>query len=185
MGRTPQLPMAWFALLLAAAAGRLAAGPREVVVDFELAEIGRPTPAWTEQGVVFTLAGPLQHSKAAGRVMFFPYLPTERKGILNAMAHEQQIPLQARFPAPVSSVTLVLWGSTGCPAKLQAFDRDDRLVAESSVPAVPGRQTPADPVPQFVLTVRAAEIVTIRLSGPRTGEFLATDEVRFVPAAAN
>ena len=88
----------------------------------------------------------------------------------------------SRFPAPVSAVTLVLWGSTGCPAKLQAFDSDDRLVAEAAVPAVPGRKAPADPVPQFELTVRAAAIVSIRLSGPRTGEFLAADEVRFVPA---
>ena len=159
-----------------------AAEPREVVVDFEQAETGKPVPAWTEQGVVFTLAGAPEHSKAAGRVMFFPYISTERKGILNAMAQEQQIPLQAKFPAPVSAVTLVLWGSTGCPAKLQAFDRDDRLVAEASVPAVPGRQAPADPVPQFELAVQAAGIVTIRLSGPRTGEFLAVDELRFVPS---
>jgi hypothetical protein len=159
-----------------------AAAPREVVIDFEGAEIGKPVPTWTEQGVEFALAGPLAHSKAAGRVMFFPYLPTERKGLLNAMAHEQQVPLQARFPAPVSAVTLVLWGSTGCPAKLQAFDRDDKLVAEAALPAVPGRSAPADPVPQFELTVRAAAIATIRLSGPRTGEFLAIDELRFVPA---
>jgi hypothetical protein len=38
-------------------------------------------------------------------------------------------------------------------------------------------------VPQFTLTVRAAEITTIRLSGPRDGEFLAADEVRFTPVA--
>lgn len=156
--------------------------PREVVVDFERAEIGKPVPTWTEQGVVFSLAAPLEHSKAAGRVMFFPYLPTARKGILNAMAHEQQIPLQAKFPAPVASVTLLLWGSTGCPAKLQAFDQDEILVAEASIPAVPARKDPADPVPQFELTVQAARIATIRLSGPRTGEFLAVDELRFVPA---
>ena len=165
------------------AAGLRAAEPPEIVIDFETAEIGKPVPAWTEKGVVFTLASAPVHSKAAGRVMFFPYLPTERKGILNAMALEQAIPLQARFPGPVTAVTLVLWGSTGCPAKLQAFDKDDRLVAEASVPVVPGRAAPADPMPQFELTVRAAEIVTIRLSGPRDGEFLAADEVRFVPVA--
>jgi len=161
-----------------------AAEPREVIVDFEGATIGKPVPTWTEQGVVFTLAGPLERSEAVGRVTFFPYLPTTRKGILNAMAQEQQVPLQAKFPAPVSSVTLVLWGSTGCPAKLQAFDRNDQLVAEATVPAVPSRKAPADPVPQFELTVHAAEIATIRLSGPRTGEFLAADEVRFVPVGA-
>ena len=160
-----------------------AAEPREIVIDFEGAEIGKPVPTWTEKDVVFSLAGAPERSKAVGRVMFFPYISTERKGILNAMAHEQQLPLQAKFPAPVSAVTLVLWGSTGCPAKLQAFDREGRLVAEAAVPAVPGRKAPADPVPQFELTVRAAEIATIRLSGPRTGEFLAADEVRFVPAA--
>ena len=152
------------------------------MIDFESAEIGKPVPTWTEQGVEFSLAGPLQHSKAVGRVMFFPYLPTERKGILNAMAHEQQVHLQAKFPAPVSSVTLVLWGATGSPAKLEAFDGEGRRVAEAAVPAVPGRQDPADPVPQFELTVRAASIATIRLSGPRTGEFLAIDALRFVSA---
>ena len=172
------------AIIALAASGLPAAEPREIVIDFEAAEIGKPVPAWTEKGVVFTLASAPVHSKAAGRVMFFPYLPTERKGILNAMATEQAIPLQAKFPAPVSAVTLVLWGSTGCPAKLQAFDKDDRLVAEASVPVVPGRKAPGDPVPQFELTVRAAEIAVIRLSGPRDGEFLAADEFRFVPIAA-
>jgi len=167
---------------LAGAVATAAAEPREVVVDFERAEIGKPVPVWTEQGVEFSLAGPLAHSKAAGRVMFFPYLPTARKGILNAMAQEQQVPLQAKFPTTVASVTLVLWGSTGCPAKLQAFDRDERLVAEAELPAVPSRQSPADPVPQCELTVRAAAIATIRLTGPRTGEFLAIDELRFLPA---
>ncbi len=178
----PQSLMNRVALLVVTAIALPAAGPREAVIDFEAAEIGKPVPTWTEQGVVFSLAGPLQHSKAAGRVMFFPYLPTARKGILNAMAQEQQVPLQAKFPAPASSVSLVLWGSTGCPAKLQAFDQNGQLVAETAVPSVPGRQAPADPVPQFELTVRAAEIATIRLSGPRTGEFLAVDELRFVPA---
>lgn len=170
----------WFPLFLVASIAR-AAEPREVVIDFEQAETGKPVPSWTAQDVVFTLAGPLEHSKAVGRVMFFPYLPTGRKGILNAMAHEQQIPLQAKFPSPVTSVTLVLWGSTGCPAKLQAFDQAEKLVAEASIAAIPGRKTPAEPVPQFELTVQAAAIVSIRLSGPRTGEFLAADEMRFVP----
>lgn len=174
----------WLGLIIGVAAVAQAAEPREVVLDFEGAEIGKPVPAWTEQGVVFSLAGPLQHSKAKGRVMFFPYLPTERKGILNAMAHEQQVPLQAKFPTPVSSVTLVLWGSTGTPAKLQVFDAAGRVVAEAGVPSVPGRKDPAEPVPQFELTVKAAEIVEIQLSGPRTGEFLAIDELRFVPSGA-
>lgn len=161
-----------------------AAGPEEIAVDFEQAEIGKPVREWTEKGVVFSLAGAPTKSQAVGRVMFFPYLPTDRKGILNAMAHEQAIPLQARFPAPVSSVTLVLWGSTGCPARLEAFDAADRLVAEASLPSAPGRRAPADPVPQFELTVSAANIACIRLSGPRDGEFLAIDSMRFVPTAS-
>jgi hypothetical protein len=173
----------WLAALVLSAVALRSAEPREVVIDFEQAEIGKPVPSWTEQDVVFALADPLEHSKAAGRVTFFPYLPTARKGILNAMAHEQQVPLQAKFPRPVASVTVVLWGSTGCPAKLQAFDGSGRLVAEASVPSVPDRAAPADPVPQFELAVQAGTIMSIRLSGPRAGEFLALDEVRFVPAA--
>ena len=169
-------------VFLLAAAKVLAAEPREIVIDFERAEIGKPVPTWTEKGVIFTLASAPVNSKATGRVMFFPYLSTERKGILNAMAHEQAIPLQAKFPTVASSVTLVLWGSTGCPAKLQAFDKGDRLVDEISVAAAPVRKAPADPVPQFELTVKAPEIAAIRLGGPRNGEFLAVDEVRFVPA---
>lgn len=172
-----------FVLSVPAVAAR-AAEAREVVIDFERAEIGKPMPQWTEQGVVFALAAAPVNSRAAGRVMFFPYLPTARKGILNAMALEQAIPLQATFPRAVTSVTLVLWGSTGCPARLRAFDRNDRLVAEVAVPAIPGRADPAEAVPQFELTVKAAEIACIRLDGPRNGEFLAADEVRFVPAAA-
>ena len=100
------------------------------------------------------------------------------------MANEQAIPVRAKFPGSgASSVTLVLWGSTGCAAKLQAFDANDQLVAEAAVPAVPGRKTPADPMPQFELTVRAAAIAYVLLSGPRNGEVLAADELRFVPLA--
>jgi hypothetical protein len=172
------------AATIVSAAALLAAEPREVVIDFERAEIGKPVPTWTEKEVVFTLASAPLNSKAVGRVMFFPYLSTPRKGILNAMANEQAIPLQAKFSSAASSVTLKLWGSTGCPAKLQAFDKDDKLVDEAFVPAAPARRAPADPVPQFELTVKAPEIATIRLSGPRNGEFLAADEVRFTPAAA-
>ena len=172
---------AWAAFLFLATAA-LAADPREVVIDFESAEIAKPVPTWTNHGVVFALAGAPVNSKAIGRVMFFPYLPTERKGILNAMANEQAIPLQAKFPSPVSSVTLLLWGSTGCAAKVQAFDAAGKMVGEASVPSVPGRTAPSDSVPQFELTVKAAAIASIQLSGPRNGEFLAVDEVRFVTA---
>jgi hypothetical protein len=154
----------------------------EIVIDFEQAQIGKPTPSWTEQGVVFALAEPLRSSKATGRIMFFPHLTTHRKGILNAMATEQAIPLQATLPVPASAVTLVLWGSTGCPAQVEALDANGRVVDRASVAAVPGRKTPADPVPFLELTVRAPGIAAIRISGPRNGEFLATDEIRITTA---
>ena len=161
----------------------LAVDPKEIVIDFERAEIGKPVPTWTEKGVVFSLASAPVNSKAVGRVMFFPYISTDRKGLLNAMANEQAIPVQAKFPQGASSVTLVLWGSTGCAAKLQAFDVNGKLVHEAGLATVPGRKNPAEPVPQFALTVAAPEIAHIRLSGPRNGEFLAVDELRFVPLA--
>ena len=170
-------------VLLATTYSLRAAGPKEIVIDFEQTEIGKPIPTWTDKGVVFSLAGEPTRSKAKGRVMFFPHLGTNRKGILNAMANEQAIPLQAKFPDGASSVTLVLWGSTGCPAKLEAFDKNDQLVDEVSLASVPGRKSPADPVPQFELTVKGPAIATIRFSGPRNGEFLAVDELRFVPLA--
>jgi hypothetical protein len=159
-----------------------AAAAAEVVVDFEQAVVAKPVATWTEQGVAFALAGTPVNSKAAGRVMFFPYLPTPRKGILNAMAQEQAIPLQATFPRPVSQVTLVLWGSPGCPVKAQAFDRSGRLVGEAAVAAVPARANPGDPMPQFEVAIQGAAIASIQLSGPRNGEFLAIDELRFVLA---
>jgi hypothetical protein len=158
-----------------------AAHADEVVIDFEQAEIGKPVPTWTEKGVVFALAGPLTQSKAAGRVMFFPHLATNHKGILNAMATEQAIPVQATFPRAVSAVTVVLWGSTGCPAVLEALDANGAVVDRASVDAVPGRKAPGEPVPFLELTVKAATIAAIRVSGPRNGEFLATDEIRFTP----
>lgn len=156
----------------------------ETVIDFEQAEIGKPVPAWTEKGVVFNLAAPLTQSKATGRVMFFPHLATKHKGILNAMATEQAIPVQATFPASVSAVTLVVWGSTGCPALLEALDKNGVVVDRASVAAVPGRKSPADPVPFLELTVKAPAIAAIRFSGPRNGEFLAADEIRFTTADA-
>jgi len=154
----------------------------ETVIDFEQAEIGKPVPAWTEKGVVFNLAGPLTQSKATGRIMFFPHLATSHKGILNAMATEQAIAVQATLPTSVSAVTLVLWGSTGCPALLEALDKTGEVVDRASVAAVPGRKAPGDPIPFFQLTVKAPAIAAIRFSGPRNGEFLAADEMRFTTA---
>ncbi len=159
----------------------------EVVIDFEQAEIGKPVPTWTEKGVVFNLAGPPTQSKATGRIMFFPHLATNHKGILNAMATEQAIPVQATFPNSASAVTLVLWGSTGCPALLEALDKNGAVIDKASVAAVPGRKAPADPVPFLELTVKAPEgsaIAAIRFSGPRNGEFLAADEIRITTVDA-
>jgi hypothetical protein len=156
----------------------------EIVIDFEQADIGKPVPTWTDQGVVFKLAGPLAHSKAVGRIMFFPHIATNHKGLLNAMATEQAIPVQATFPNAVSRVTLVLWGSTGCPALLEALDAQGQVVDKASIAAAPGRKAPADPVPFFELTVNAPAIAAIRFSGPRDGEFLAADEVRFTTTDA-
>lgn len=155
----------------------------EIVIDFEQAEIGKPVPSWSDKGVVFKLAAPLAHSKAMGRIMFFPHLTANHKGILNAMATEQAIPVLATFPVSASSVTLVLWGSTGTPALLEALDKDGAVVGTASVAAAPGRKAPADPVPFFQLTVKAPAIAAIRFSGPREGEFLAADEIRITTSA--
>jgi hypothetical protein len=176
-----RVPIALIGLLASTVS---AYGAEEIVIDFEQAEIGKPTPEWTEKGVVFKLAAPPTRSKATGRIMFFPHLATNRKGLLNAMANEQAIPVQAMFPRDVSTVTLVLWGSTGCPALVEALDKKGEVVDKASLVAVPARQTPADPVPFVELTVKAAAIAAIRFSGPRDGEFLAADEIRFTTVDA-
>ena len=169
-------------LLLAAllAVSVVRAIAEETVIDFEQAEIGKPVTNWVEKGVIFTLAHQPKKTKAAGRVMFFPHLATNHKGILCAMADEQ-IPVQATFQKMASSVTLVFWGSTGCPALLEAFDKNGTLVDKASLDRVPGRTKPEDPIPMFKLSVKAPEIAYVRFSGPRTGEFLAADELRFTP----
>jgi len=155
----------------------------EIIVDFEKAEIGTPLAKWEEKGVIFELAGPLKRTPAAKpRVMFFPHLATGHKGILNAMATDQAVPLKITLPgAGASSVTLVLWGSTGCPAVVEAFDHDGKPLDKKSVAAVPGRNAPGDPVPFVAITLKSAAISSLHLSGPRNGEFLAVDELRFVP----
>ena len=160
--------------------------PGEIVVDFEKAVIGEPIPKWEEKGVVFQLAGPLKRTPAAKpRVMFFPHLATEHKGILNAMPNDQGVPLKMTFPGDgASSVTLVLWGSTGCPAVVEAFDKDGQLLDKKSVDSVPNRKAPDEPVPFFTLTVKGAAIAYVQLSGPRSGEYVAADEVRFTPLPA-
>jgi len=178
---TCRFASAFFAWLISAVSAVCA---EDVVIDFEQATIGKPVPVWNEKGVIFSLAGAPTHSKASGRIMFFPHLATNHKGLLNAMANEQSIPVQAVFPNAASSVTIVLWGSTGCPALLEALDNQGQIVDRAALTSVPGRKAPADPVPFFELTVKAAEIASIRFSGPRDGEFLAADEIRYTPVAA-
>jgi hypothetical protein len=170
----------WWLAFFVLIGGAVSAAGAEIVIDFEQAEVGKPVTNWVEKGVTFTLAHPPKQSRAAGRVMFFPHLATNRKGILCAMATEQ-IPVQVRFPKGASSVTLKFWGSTGCPALLEAFDASGQVVDKASVTTVPGRTRPEEPIPFFELTVKASHIAYVQFSGPRTGEYLAADEIHFVP----
>ncbi len=172
------LPKPRLALFLFALAA--SAHGQEIILRFNQEAVGKPVPAYTNAGVVFTPAHPATKSKAVPKVMFFPHLKTDRKGILNAMA-DDPIPVKVRFPQAASSVTLILWGATGCPARLEAFASDGRRLDQVSLPAVPARFSPADPVPTFELTVKAPEIAYVCLSGPRAGEYLAAEEVRFTP----
>jgi len=137
-------------------------------------------PRWEEKGVVFTLAHEPHQTKGKGMLMFFTHLSTGHKGIVSAMATEP-IPVRATFSKPVSSVTVSFWGSTGTPALLEAFDAQGKVVDRSSLESVPGRKAAGDPVPIFTMTVRASRIAYIQFSGPREGEYLAADEVRFTP----
>ena len=162
---------------------RVAFGQTEVVVDFEKAEItGRWIESWEEKGVVFTPAHAPTRSKAKAKLMFFPHIPSGRKGILSAMA-DDPIPVRAKFPTNVSSVTITFWASTGCPARLEAYDAGGKLLDTASMDAAPGRKAPGDPIPTFELSVKGTHIAYIEFSGPRTGEYLSADELRFVPQA--
>ena len=164
---------------LSAIAGA-AAADGDVVIQFDKVETGKATTNYTDQGVVFALSRQPTTSRAAGRVMFFPHLKTQRKGILNAMANES-IPVEIRFPKPVSRVTLVLWGSIGSAASVQAYDQAEKLVDQASRDKVPERSGPEQPIPSFELTVSAAEITVVRFSGAQPGGYLVCDEVRFTP----
>jgi hypothetical protein len=164
----------------------LAAEP--VVVDFEQATLifagERPNRVeqWVEKGVLFRLAHEPTKSKAKGLLMFFPHLASGHKGIVCAMALEP-IPVRATLPQQASSVSVAFWGSTETPAVLEAFDAEGKLVDRAALASVPGRKAPADPIPIFTMTVKAPSIAYIEFSGPREGEFLAADEVRFTPIA--
>jgi hypothetical protein len=167
-------------LLLGPLAG-VSAADGEVVVTFDRVESGKPVASHKEQDVVFAPAHPPAKSKAAGRVMFFPHLKTERKGILNAMADEP-IPVEVRFPKPVSSVTLVLWGSVGSAAQIEAYDTDGKVIDTAKQDKVPERAGPEKPIPSFELTVKGAAITSVRFSGAPPGGYLVCDEVRFTPS---
>jgi hypothetical protein len=162
------------------AAAKIAAADDTIILTFDKVETGKPMPSYTDQGVVFALSRPPSTSRAAGRVMFFPHLKTPRKGILNAMASEA-IPVEIRFSKPVSSVTLVLWGSIGSSAIVEAFDKDENAVDRASRDKVPERTGPEQPIPSFKLTVKAPSITLIRFSGAPPGGYLVCDEVQFTP----
>jgi hypothetical protein len=173
-------------LLFALVAG--AAMCAEVVVDFESAAVLLPpndkahrVEQWVEKGVTFKLAREPRESKAKGLVMFFEHLSNGHKGLACAMALEP-IPVQATFPKAASAVTVAFWGSTATPALLEAFDAEGKLVDRASLASIPGRKAPGEPVPVFTLTVKGPRIAYIQFSGPRVGEYLAADEVRFTPA---
>lgn len=152
----------------------------EVIITFEKAETGKPMPSYTDKDrdVVFALAHKPTKSEAVGRVMFFPHLKTDRKGILSAMANES-IPVEVRFPKPVSSVTLELWGSIGSAALVVAYDKDDKVVDTAKRDKVPERTGPEKPIPSFELTVKASSIASVRFSGAPQGGYLVCDELRF------
>lgn len=172
------------ACLLCANAAR--AQGKEQVVDFESAtplvsgDKANRVAEWVENGVTFTLARAPQRSKGKGLLMFFTHLASGRKGLVSALATEP-IPVRATFSQPVSSVSITFWGSTATPALLQAFDAAGQVISEARLDSAPRRKSPGDPAPTFTLTVQSQRIAYVEFSGPREGEFLAADEVRFTP----
>jgi hypothetical protein len=178
MLHAPTIGLAILGSLSTLAVATPAQGP--VVITFDKVETGKPMPNYTDQGVVFALSRKPTTSRAAGRVMFFPHLKTPRKGILNAMANES-IPVEVRFPKSVSSVTLVLWGSIGSAALVEAYDKDGKVVDRASRDKVPERTGPEQPIPSFELKVKAPAIAYVRFSGASPGGYLVCDEVRFTP----
>jgi hypothetical protein len=160
---------------------RNAAG--EVVITFADVAVGKPVETWTSGDVTFSLASSPQRSKARGRVMFFPHLKTDRKGVLNAMANEQAVPVKADIKGGATAVTLVLWGTVGSTAWLEAHDREGKLLDRAALPGpVPQRKDPADPIPSFELSVKAENIAYVLFAGAPNGGALVADEVRYVPA---
>lgn len=152
-----------------------------LILTFDATETGKPMPSYKDQGVVFVLSRPPTRSRAAGRVTFFPHLKTPRKGVLNAMANES-IPVEVRFPKPVAAVTLVLWGSIGSEAVVDAHDADGKVVDRAFRDRVPERTGPEQPIPSFEIAVKAPAIAYVRFSGAPPGGYLVCDEVRAAPA---
>src|SRR5437899_2670397 len=120
----------------------------EVVITFDKVETGKPMASYTDQGVAFALSRRPEKSRAAGRVMFFPHLKTPRKGILNAMANES-IPVEIRFPDPWTDVALVLRGSIGSEAVVEAVDAHGKVADRASCDRVTERTGPERPIPSF------------------------------------
>jgi len=177
------LAILFFLCLIVAAPARSVLAEEETVITFADAEIGKPVPSFTAKDVTFEPSAKLKQSKAVARVMFFPHLKTDKKGILNAMAAEA-IPVQIKFPSGATKVTLKLWGSIGSAALVEALDKDGKVVDKAALEKVPERTSPADPIPSFELTVKAPQISAVRFSGANPGGFVAAEEVRFVPLAA-
>ena len=81
-----------------------------------------------------------------------------------------------------TSVTLVLWGTIGCHAWLEAHDKDGKLLDRAALPdTVPERKSPSDPIPSFELTVKANDIAYILFGGAHNGGALVADEMRYTP----
>ncbi len=152
------------------------ASAQDNVIDFESAEIGKPMLTWSEKDVIFTPAHEPEKSKAKGRIMFFPHLGTDRKGIVNAIANEA-IPFRVTFPRPVNKAELILWGSTTSSALVEAFDAEGNLLTKDSLDHVPVRKSPEELVPFFELTVSAEGISNLVISGAKPGGFVAVDKL--------
>ena len=186
MANTRSILLVVMAAIVASTAGAGEAPPTnaagEVVLTFADAAVGKPVETWTAGNVAFALTSPPQRSKARGRVTFFPHLKTDRKGILNAMANEQAVPVKAEIKGGASAVTLVLWGTVGSNAWLEAHGADGKLLDRAALPGtVPQRKDPADPIPSFELSVKAENIAYVLFAGAPNGGALVADEMRYVP----
>jgi hypothetical protein len=62
----------------------------------------------------------------------------------------EAIPVRATFSKPVSSVTVAMWGSTGTPALLQAFDAEGQVVDRAHLESVRGVSCPENRCPSSV-----------------------------------